>query len=47
MKALLCALLCLPLIAATNDLTVYFIDVDGGQATLFITPSGESVLIDA
>src|SRR5579884_534998 len=34
------------LTAASNELTVYFIDVEGGQATLFVTPSGESVLID-
>ncbi|HEY3824475.1 MAG TPA: MBL fold metallo-hydrolase [Bryobacteraceae bacterium] len=34
------------LLAATNDLTVYFIDVEGGQSTLFVTPSGQSVLID-
>lgn len=34
------------LCAATNDLTVYFIDVEGGQSTLFVTPSGQSVLID-
>jgi competence protein ComEC len=32
--------------AAANDLTVYFIDVEGGQSTLFVTPSGQSVLID-
>jgi competence protein ComEC len=32
--------------AATNDLTVYFIDVEGGQSTLFVTPSGQSVLVD-
>jgi competence protein ComEC len=32
--------------AATNDLTAYFIDVEGGQSTLFVTPSGQSVLID-
>lgn len=32
--------------AAANDLTAYIIDVDGGQATLFRTSSGESVLID-
>jgi beta-lactamase superfamily II metal-dependent hydrolase len=31
---------------ATKDLTVYFIDVEGGQSTLFVTPSGQSVLID-
>src|ERR1700744_2399383 len=32
--------------AADRDLTVYFIDVEGGQSTLFVTPSGQSVLID-
>jgi competence protein ComEC len=34
------------LAAATNDLNVWFIDVEGGQSTLFLTPSGQSVLID-
>ena len=28
-------------------LQVYFIDVEGGQATLFVTPAGQSLLIDA
>jgi competence protein ComEC len=42
----LCALMSLPLFAASNDLTAYFVDVEGGQATLFVTPSGQSVLID-
>ncbi len=32
--------------AASNDLQVYFIDVDGGQSTLFVTPEGKSLLID-
>lgn len=36
----------LPSVAAAKDLTVYFIDVEGGQATLFVTPAGESLLID-
>lgn len=27
-------------------LRVYFIDVEGGQSTLFVTPSGQSLLID-
>ncbi len=31
---------------AATQLQVYFIDVEGGQATLFITPQGESLLID-
>jgi beta-lactamase superfamily II metal-dependent hydrolase len=35
-----------PLSAASKDLTAWFIDVEGGQATLFLTPAGESVLVD-
>lgn len=31
---------------AAKDLQVYFIDVEGGQATLFVSPSGESMLVD-
>lgn len=27
-------------------LDIYFVDTEGGQATLFVTPSGESVLVD-
>ena len=30
-----------------KDLDVYFIDVEGGQSTLFVSPSGESLLVDA
>lgn len=32
--------------AASSDLRVFFVDVEGGQATLFGTPSGQSLLID-
>jgi competence protein ComEC len=32
--------------AASNGLQVYFIDVDGGQSTLFVNPAGKSLLID-
>src|SRR5277367_6615939 len=32
--------------ASSSDLQVYFIDVEGGQATLFVTPAGTSLLID-
>jgi len=35
-----------PVHARSNDLRIYFIDVEGGQSTLLITPSGKSVLID-
>jgi competence protein ComEC len=31
---------------ASRDLTIYFIDVEGGQSTLMVTPAGESLLID-
>ena len=39
------AFLSAPLRAA-GTLDVYFIDVEGGQATLFVSPSGESMLVD-
>jgi len=29
-----------------KDLQAYFIDVEGGQSTLFVTPAGQSLLID-
>ena len=32
--------------AKSDKLRVHFIDVEGGQATLFVTPEGESLLID-
>ena len=32
--------------SSTGKLRVYFVDVEGGQATLFVTPKGESLLID-
>jgi competence protein ComEC len=30
----------------TEQLHIYFVDVEGGQSTLFVSPSGESVLVD-
>ena len=40
-------LLVLPAIVyAARNLEVYSIDVEGGQATLFVSPSGESMLVD-
>jgi beta-lactamase superfamily II metal-dependent hydrolase len=39
------AFLSLPLHAA-GTFDVYFIDVEGGQSTLFVSPSGESMLVD-
>ncbi len=31
---------------AGGKLRVFFVDVEGGQATLFVTPAGESLLVD-
>ncbi len=32
--------------AGAGKLKVYFVDVEGGQSTLFVTPAGQSLLID-
>ena len=45
-SALLLTTLSAPRAQAPKPLDIYFIDVEGGQATLFVTPSGESMLID-
>jgi beta-lactamase superfamily II metal-dependent hydrolase len=39
------ALVCL--LQAAKTLDIYSIDVEGGQATLIVTPSGDSMLVDA
>jgi competence protein ComEC len=36
-----------PAAPVTKALEVYFIDVEGGQSTLIVTPSGESLLVDS
>src|SRR5215207_10497049 len=36
----------MPVEAADRGLDIYWIDVEGGGATLIVTPAGESVLID-
>lgn len=47
MRVLLILLLCLaPAIAAARNLDIYWIDVEGGGATLIVAPSGQSLLID-
>ncbi len=33
-------------VSLAKPLTIYFIDVEGGQSTLFVTPSHQSLLID-
>src|SRR5467141_3084141 len=34
------------LFSASRNLEIYWIDTEGGAATLFVSPSGESMLID-
>ena len=49
MKLLLNAVLLLAtarLLPAAKNLEIYFIDVEGGQATLMVPPGGESMLVD-
>jgi competence protein ComEC len=53
MSTLLCACFAVAAVAtsalgmpAAQELKVYFVDVEGGQATLFVTPAGQSLLID-
>jgi beta-lactamase superfamily II metal-dependent hydrolase len=45
--AVLALLLLTPTTLSARSLDIYFIDVEGGQATLIVTPAGESLLIDA
>src|SRR5437763_7723313 len=39
-------LACAAALPAAKNLEIYSIDVEGGQATLFVSPSGESMLVD-
>jgi len=39
-------LACATLLPAAKNLEIYFIDVEGGQSTLFVAPSGETLLMD-
>ncbi len=34
-------------LAAAKTLDIHFVDVEGGQATLIVSPSGQSILVDA
>jgi beta-lactamase superfamily II metal-dependent hydrolase len=36
----------LAVFASANTLDIYFIDVEGGQSTLIVTPAGQSLLVD-
>jgi competence protein ComEC len=47
--SLVLAFLCFPCgtrAASSNPLKIYFVDVEGGQATLFVAPTGQSLLVD-
>src|SRR5262245_25581499 len=48
LTAALCAAACAAALtarAASKTLDIYFIDVEGGQSTLLVTPAGESLLV--
>src|SRR5664279_4116331 len=42
----LASLLCMSVCLRAKPLEIFFVDVEGGQSTLFVTPAGESLLID-
>lgn len=46
MLALFATWMSAALAAEAKELRIYFVDVEGGQATLFVTPAGQSLLID-
>jgi len=51
MRSLFSTLFCLALFASSSfaeekALQIFFIDVEGGQSTLFVTPAGQSLLVD-
>src|SRR5690242_16934833 len=45
-KLLSLCLLAAGMLPAAKNLEIYFIDVEGGQASLFVAPGGESLLVD-
>lgn len=45
-KFLTLAVLSLAPLWAAKNLEIYFVDVEGGQATLIVSPSGQSMLVD-
>ena len=44
--AILCGLVWAAALAVAKPLEIFFIDVEGGQSTLIVSPSGQSLLID-
>src|SRR5690242_1439341 len=47
LSVLLSVVLLAAAIAPARPLVIYFIDVEGGQSTLVVTPRGQTLLIDA
>lgn len=45
-SALILFLTCASLLSAAGSLDIYAIDVEGGKSTLFVSPSGQSMLVD-
>ncbi len=45
-RAVLLVFCFVPAATAAHNLDIFFVDVEGGQATLIVTPSGESLLVD-
>ena len=47
LKTLFCATVFAVILgAAEKPLQIFFVDVEGGQSTLFVTPAGQSLLVD-
>jgi beta-lactamase superfamily II metal-dependent hydrolase len=47
MKTLLLSVFLAVFALGAKDLQIHFVDVEGGQATLIVTPGGQSLLVDA
>src|SRR5271169_5542722 len=47
MRAISAGLVFLAASALAKPLEIYFIDVEGGKSTLIVSPSGQSLLLDA
>src|SRR5712671_4755994 len=46
MRAFFFGVLLAASLPAAKTLDVYFVDVEGGQATLIVSPSGQSMMVD-
>src|SRR5262245_32746109 len=46
-RLLIAAAIAISQAAGPKTLDIYFVDVEGGQSTLIVTPAGESLLVDS